>query len=164
MEPSAGVPGPTGNQHFQTPLNSPLSEAEKLLVPPQHHRVVNKSAVYPPPSGFLGEFGAEPQLPGGAPGMDAGEGACPGTAHELRTVAQAVLAISRIVVRVLRDHPILLLLPTSQQTPNPPLPHKGLTREIWDGQEHSQPSQPSLKAFKCEQGCNFQSWSREIFL
>lgn len=46
MEPSAGVPGPTGNQHFQMPLNSWLSEAEKLLVPPQHHRVVNKSSVY----------------------------------------------------------------------------------------------------------------------
>lgn len=145
MEPSAGVPGPTGNnQHFQMPLNSWLSEAEELLVPPQHHRLCKQRLCLFLCQGFW--MSLELQCPAAL-----WERGCPG-GQKLRTVIQVM---SRIMVQVFRDHP------TNSESS---APAQGVNQEIWDGQEHSQPSQPSLKAFKCEQGCNFQSWSSQIFL
>lgn len=164
MEPSAGVPGPTGNQHFQMPLNSWLSEAEKLLVPPQHHRLVNKSSVYSSVRILRWVWGScrEEQLRGWMLGKH--PEALPTWPHAQDSVGDA-----RMVGQVLRDHPTLLLLlllspiPTNSDSSAPARGVNG-AQGIWDGQEQSQPSQPSLKAFKCEQGCNFQSWSSEIFL
>lgn len=99
MEPSAGVPSPTGNnQHFQMPLNSWLSEAEELLVPPQHHRLCKQRLCLFLCQGFW--MSLELQCPA-APVMDAWERGCPG-GQKLRTVIQVM---SRIMVQVLRDHP-----------------------------------------------------------
>lgn len=99
--------------------------------------------------------------------MDEGDGACPGTAHKLRTVAQTVLVMSRIVLQVLRDNPTLLLLPTAQQTPNPPLSHKGLTRGSGDlGWPGAQPAITAvLEGFQMRARLQFSELEqRDIFI
>lgn len=138
MEPSAGVPGPTGNQHFQMPLNSWLSEAEKLLVPPQHHRLVNKSSVYSSVRILRWVWGScrEEQLRGWMLGKH--PEALPTWPHAQDSVGDA-----RMVGQVLRDHPTLLLLSTSQQTPTPPLLHEGLMGLRGFGMVRSRASHPS---------------------
>lgn len=47
METSVGVPSPTGNEHFQIPLNFWLSETERFLRPSSaRYRLVSKNTVY----------------------------------------------------------------------------------------------------------------------
>lgn len=162
MEPSAGVPGPTGNQHFQMPLNSWLSEAEKLLVPPQHHRLVNKSSVYSSVRILRWVWGScwEEQLRGWMLGKH--PKALPTWPHTQDSVGDA-----RMVGQLLRDHPtLLLLLPTSQQTPTPPLLHEGLMGSGDLGWSGAQPAIPAvLEGFQMRARLQFSELEqRDIFI